>query len=427
MKFLGAIALAVVGSEVAALNLKPHATHVSKAHHSHPAQKAEGLKFRMQKALQTNGKKVSSRDVTYPVGNSVGTLVLLSLVGVFTYWPWLIFGLNQIPGAPLWFRALGVEDSGAAYENISAIALGNTLWFITPLFLVLQFVYIVMSMVNSTGNSKKSLAGWNKSNGPLVNLFYGLVILLNIQTSFLSQTEAVSPLFQFGQTDEIGAAKGTDPSTIVTANRPDIIPVVFARILFWSTQLTRLLVVGQAAILIFQNGNFFGNRMSAEKATAFIGTMGVMLFAGYQVAAGILAPSQILVRFASGSNTMKNVASVVTTVFTLLIFVVALLPVFSPETFGTYGNAFVFLGVALFYSFVSMRQVPKSTTNFFGHLNTYNPPGPATDWSTYLEEIYAPWTVGSYSFTSGYYFFGAVFLAAFTGLMGLYLLIFETM
>ena len=41
MKFLAPIALAVIGTEVAALNLKPKATHVAKTHRAHPVKEVE--------------------------------------------------------------------------------------------------------------------------------------------------------------------------------------------------------------------------------------------------------------------------------------------------------------------------------------------------------------------------------------------------
>ena len=41
MKFLAPIALAVIGTEVAALNLKPKAIHVAKTHRAHPVKEVE--------------------------------------------------------------------------------------------------------------------------------------------------------------------------------------------------------------------------------------------------------------------------------------------------------------------------------------------------------------------------------------------------
>lgn len=420
------MALAVIGTEVAALNLKPKATHVAKTHHAHPVKEVNPLQLRMKKALQKIAKAGPSGPE--PMAAKVITLVAFvsSLAMKFfpmaynTWFPTLIPGYTPTKGAEAAYTFLGKPDKMEQYFQYVMYA--GILFDIAGI--VINFTYEGSAKSGKNGNAN-DLASWGNQNFWAVISFVLLPGIDSIVSTFIKgSTLAPAPdgIVSSGDADvgNFGAARGSLLNLFSMTGLKNSWAFIVH-------EMITLAVVGLGYALTYSQSLVFTQHgWNAGTVPLFWAFMGIGLTTGwYMLDAGAVFPEMALA-LTKNSDSGNFLVEIMTLLVPVSVFVIELMPIIFPDVLGTYQLVSLYLGIAFYESWASMRPygVPDSTStnaNWLRYIKGDNTlaTGPNALYTT----SWLPWSASTFEkVMSGVTIFGA----SFAGIMFLYLFFFDS-
>jgi len=355
MKFLAPIALAVIGTEVAALNLKPKATHVAKTHRAHPVKEVNPLQLSMKKALQKISKAGSGPE---PVQAKVITLVAFvsSLAMKFfpAWFPTLYSGYTPTKGADAAYTFLGKVDKKEQYLGYAMYA--GILFDIAGI--VINFTY--EGGAKSGKNGVNDLSSWGNEHFWEVISFVLLPGIDSIVSSFIK-----------GSTLADLTATPRTPDGVVFSGNADVGNYGAARgsllKLFSMTGLENswafivhemidVAVLGLGLALTYTYSLVFNQHgWNAGTVPLFWAFMGIGLTTGwYMLDATAVLPEMVLA-LTKNSDSGNFWASISTLLPYLVVIGSMFIPVFDGNLLGTYQLTPLYLGIAFYMSWAAMR------------------------------------------------------------------------